>query len=392
MCDICHEGGQVLGPFLKPMTHLVHTEYLLAGRTDRDVREVLRDTMYAATVTGSPVENACRLIKQYESEGRGYYGAALAMLGRDAEGGPVRRQPDRDPHRRRRPRRHAEGHRRSHAGARLRSGLRGGRDARQGRRASSAPSGWCRPPPAADGDIAELVTRRGRAARAQRPQPAAEHVLADRPGRRAAGPAAGRQERGDPRRRGRLREHAAPRARRARHDQPRSCATRTTRRAASTASTWSSSGPGPGDPRDGDDPKMAQPAATRWRGCWPTSGRSWPSAWATRRCATSSGSRWPTRTSSSRAPSRRSILDGRTERVGFYNTFVGRVADGDLPEGVARGGRRRDRRHPPAARAALPRASSSTPSRSSPSTATTCCTTSWSSLLLEDPSRPDPLQ
>ncbi len=89
MCDICHEGGQVLGPFLKPMTHLIHTEYLLAGRTGRDPREVLRDTMYAATVTGSPVENACRLIKQYESEGRGYYGAALAILGRDPEGGPV---------------------------------------------------------------------------------------------------------------------------------------------------------------------------------------------------------------------------------------------------------------------------------------------------------------
>ena len=89
MCDICHEGGQVLGPFLKPMTHLIHTEYLLAGRTARDVREVLRDTMYAATVTGSPVENACRLIKQYESEGRGYYGAALAMFGRDPDGEPV---------------------------------------------------------------------------------------------------------------------------------------------------------------------------------------------------------------------------------------------------------------------------------------------------------------
>ena len=26
MCDLCHEGGLVLGPFLKPMTHLVHTE------------------------------------------------------------------------------------------------------------------------------------------------------------------------------------------------------------------------------------------------------------------------------------------------------------------------------------------------------------------------------
>jgi phenazine biosynthesis protein phzE len=89
MCDICHEGGQVLGPFLKPMSRLIHTEYLLAGRTDRDPRQVLRDTMYAATVTGSPVENACRLIKQYETEGRGYYGAALAVLGRDSHGGPV---------------------------------------------------------------------------------------------------------------------------------------------------------------------------------------------------------------------------------------------------------------------------------------------------------------
>ena len=93
MCDICNEGGQVLGPFLKPMTHLVHTEYLLAGRTARDVRQVLRDTMYAATVTGAPVENACRLITEYETEGRGYYGAALALLGRDAQGAPTADSP-----------------------------------------------------------------------------------------------------------------------------------------------------------------------------------------------------------------------------------------------------------------------------------------------------------
>jgi 2-amino-4-deoxychorismate synthase len=93
MCDICNEGGQVLGPFLKPMTHLVHTEYLLAGRTSRDVRAVLRDTMYAATVTGAPVENACKLIKRYEREGRGYYGAALALLGRDGDGSPTADSP-----------------------------------------------------------------------------------------------------------------------------------------------------------------------------------------------------------------------------------------------------------------------------------------------------------
>ena len=93
MCDICHEGGQVLGPFLKPMTHLIHTEYLLAGRSDRDHREILRDTMYAATVTGAPVENACRLIADYEPEGRGYYGAALALFGRAQDGTPTMDSP-----------------------------------------------------------------------------------------------------------------------------------------------------------------------------------------------------------------------------------------------------------------------------------------------------------
>jgi len=93
MCDICHEGGQVLGPFLKPMTHLIHTEYLLAGRSERDHREILRDTMYAATVTGAPVENACRLIADYEPEGRGYYGAALALFGRSPDGTPTMDSP-----------------------------------------------------------------------------------------------------------------------------------------------------------------------------------------------------------------------------------------------------------------------------------------------------------
>jgi phenazine biosynthesis protein phzE len=89
MCDVCSEGGQVLGPFLKPMSHLVHTEYLLAGQTTMDVREVLRRSMYAATVTGSPVQNACRLIQRYEATGRGYYGAMLALLGRAADGAPT---------------------------------------------------------------------------------------------------------------------------------------------------------------------------------------------------------------------------------------------------------------------------------------------------------------
>ncbi|MEJ7628784.1 MAG: anthranilate synthase family protein [Nocardioidaceae bacterium] len=89
MCGMCAGGGSVLGPGLLPMSHLVHTEYLLRGRSSLDVRGVLRDSMFAATVTGSPVENACRLIKRYEAGGRGYYGSVLALLGRDADGAPT---------------------------------------------------------------------------------------------------------------------------------------------------------------------------------------------------------------------------------------------------------------------------------------------------------------
>jgi phenazine biosynthesis protein phzE len=86
MSSVCERGGLVRGPYLKQMGHLAHTEYVLEGRSGLDVRDILRETMFAATVTGSPVPNACRVISKYETTGRGYYGAALALFGRDAEG------------------------------------------------------------------------------------------------------------------------------------------------------------------------------------------------------------------------------------------------------------------------------------------------------------------
>jgi len=49
----------VTGPYLKDMAHLAHTEYVLAGKTSLDVRDVLLATMFAPTVTGSPIRNAC---------------------------------------------------------------------------------------------------------------------------------------------------------------------------------------------------------------------------------------------------------------------------------------------------------------------------------------------
>ncbi|WP_093784791.1 anthranilate synthase family protein [Actinacidiphila guanduensis] len=92
MCTIGDLGGVVVGPRLKEMAHLAHTEYELRGRSTLDVREVLRETLFAATVTGSPVQNACRVIERHEPRdpdgaGRGYYGGALALIGRDAGGG-----------------------------------------------------------------------------------------------------------------------------------------------------------------------------------------------------------------------------------------------------------------------------------------------------------------
>ncbi|MFD7626266.1 anthranilate synthase family protein [Streptomyces sp. NPDC059851] len=86
MCTVGDRGGVVVGPRLKEMAHLAHTEYELRGRSSLDVREVLRETMFAATVTGSPVQNACRVIERYEAGGRGYYAGALALLGVDAAG------------------------------------------------------------------------------------------------------------------------------------------------------------------------------------------------------------------------------------------------------------------------------------------------------------------
>ncbi|MFJ9027221.1 anthranilate synthase family protein [Streptomyces sp. NPDC102274] len=86
MCTVGNRGGVVVGPRLKEMAHLAHTEYELRGRSSLDVREVLKETMFAATVTGSPVQNACRVIERHEAGGRGYYGGALALIGRDAGG------------------------------------------------------------------------------------------------------------------------------------------------------------------------------------------------------------------------------------------------------------------------------------------------------------------
>lgn len=73
--------GRVTGPFLKEMRNLAHTEYYIRARTSMDVRQVLRETMFAPTATGSPIRNAFRVIQRHETEGRGYYAGVAALIG-----------------------------------------------------------------------------------------------------------------------------------------------------------------------------------------------------------------------------------------------------------------------------------------------------------------------
>ncbi|MEU3253482.1 anthranilate synthase family protein [Streptomyces sp. NPDC006997] len=86
MARICDPAPRVVGPRLKEMTRLAHTEYFIEGTSGHDPRTILRETMFAPTVTGSPLESACRVINRYEPRGRGYYSGVAALIGRDERG------------------------------------------------------------------------------------------------------------------------------------------------------------------------------------------------------------------------------------------------------------------------------------------------------------------
>ncbi|KQV15437.1 MULTISPECIES: anthranilate synthase family protein [unclassified Kitasatospora] len=87
LARITDAGGRVTGPHLLEMARLAHTQYFIEGETSRDPREILRETLFAPTVTGSPLESAAKVISRYEPGGRGYYSGLAALIGRDAEGG-----------------------------------------------------------------------------------------------------------------------------------------------------------------------------------------------------------------------------------------------------------------------------------------------------------------
>lgn len=87
MSAVCSDGGRITGPHLKEMSRLTHTEYMLRGISRLDPRDILRETMFAPTVTGSPMQNACAVIRRHERTPRGYYSGVAALFTPRAEGG-----------------------------------------------------------------------------------------------------------------------------------------------------------------------------------------------------------------------------------------------------------------------------------------------------------------
>lgn len=83
MARVCDMGGTLDGPKLKEMSSVAHTEYFIRGRSSMGPLKILQETMFAPSVMGSPVESAARVIHQYEPEGRGYYSGVVALIGRE---------------------------------------------------------------------------------------------------------------------------------------------------------------------------------------------------------------------------------------------------------------------------------------------------------------------
>lgn len=80
MSGICEGPVRVSGPRLRQMSRVLHTEYAISGPTRMSAAQALGRSLFAPTVIGSPLQNACRVIARHEPEGRGYYAGVVADL------------------------------------------------------------------------------------------------------------------------------------------------------------------------------------------------------------------------------------------------------------------------------------------------------------------------
>lgn len=77
---LCEGRVAVEGPVLRQMARVSHTEYRIAGRSEALSATVLRHSLAAPTVVGSPLRNAAAVVARHEGRGRRYYSGVLALF------------------------------------------------------------------------------------------------------------------------------------------------------------------------------------------------------------------------------------------------------------------------------------------------------------------------
>ena len=77
-------SGRIEGPSLKEIWAVIHTKADLIWKLDLwvSIEEIFRETLYAPTLVGGPLQSAFSRIAQYEEESRGYYGGVFWVLDR----------------------------------------------------------------------------------------------------------------------------------------------------------------------------------------------------------------------------------------------------------------------------------------------------------------------
>lgn len=77
---ICAVSPSVDGPYLKNLAQLMHTEYYVRGITDAHPARVLRESLFAPTVLGGPLDSAFRVAAERDVAPRRYYGGVFGRL------------------------------------------------------------------------------------------------------------------------------------------------------------------------------------------------------------------------------------------------------------------------------------------------------------------------
>ncbi|MCT2184472.1 anthranilate synthase family protein [Brevibacterium casei] len=80
MADLCKDRPWVSGPKLRFMSKLAHTEYFIHGYSSLDWATAIRRSLIAPTILGSPLESAFRMAARNDLSPRGYLGGVLAHV------------------------------------------------------------------------------------------------------------------------------------------------------------------------------------------------------------------------------------------------------------------------------------------------------------------------